>query len=78
MVSAVDGRCQLGKAYKARSGERRTEPLGWDDVRCGGGNQVLFGMFNWAIYNDLSRGHPKWCFCKGILPKMGLNSVKDL
>ncbi len=27
----------------------------------------------WAIYNDLSRGHPKWWFSKGILPKMALN-----
>ena len=27
----------------------------------------------WAIYSDLSRGHPKWWFCKGIPPKMALN-----
>ena len=27
----------------------------------------------WAIYNDLSRGHPKWWFSKGILPEMVLN-----
>ena len=27
----------------------------------------------WAIYNDLSRGHPKWWFSKGIPPKMALN-----
>ena len=27
----------------------------------------------WAIYNDLSRGHPKWWFSKGIRPKMALN-----
>ena len=27
----------------------------------------------WAIYNDLSRGHPKWWFSKGIHPKMALN-----
>ena len=26
-----------------------------------------------AIYNDLSRGHPKWWFSKGIPPKMALN-----
>ena len=32
----------------------------------------------WAIYNDLSRGHPKWWFSKGILPQMALNQVKDL
>ena len=32
----------------------------------------------WAIYNDLSRGHPKWWFSKGIPPKMALNQVKDL
>ncbi len=31
-----------------------------------------------AIYNDLSRGHPKWWFSKGIPPKMALNQVKDL
>ena len=27
----------------------------------------------WAIYNDLSRGHPKWWFSKGIPSKMALN-----
>ncbi len=27
----------------------------------------------WAIYNDLSRGHPKWWLSKGIHPKMALN-----
>ena len=27
----------------------------------------------WAIYNDLSRGHPKWWFSKGIPPKVALN-----
>ena len=27
----------------------------------------------WAIYNDLSQGHPKWWFSRGILPKMALN-----
>ena len=27
----------------------------------------------WPIYNDLSRGHPKWWFSKGIPPKMALN-----
>ena len=27
----------------------------------------------WAIYNDLSRGHPKWWFNKGIPLKMALN-----
>ncbi len=27
----------------------------------------------WAIYSDLSRGHPKWWFSKGIPPKMALN-----
>ena len=32
----------------------------------------------WAIYNDLSRGHPKWWFSMGIPPKMALNQVKDL
>ncbi len=32
----------------------------------------------WAIYNDLSRGHPKWWFSKGIPPKMALNQIKDL
>ena len=33
----------------------------------------------WAIYNDLSRGHPKkWWFSKRILQKMALNQVKDL
>ena len=26
-----------------------------------------------AIYNDLSRGHPKWWFSKGIPPTMALN-----
>ena len=26
----------------------------------------------WAIYNDLSRGHPKWWFSKGIPPQNGL------
>ena len=26
----------------------------------------------WAIYNDLSQGHPKWWFSKGIPPKMAL------
>ena len=24
----------------------------------------------WAIYSDLSRGHPKWWFSKGTLPNM--------
>ena len=33
---------------------------------------------NWAIYSDLSRGHPKWWFSKGIPSKMALNQVKDL
>ena len=36
----------------------------------------------WAIYNDLSRGHPERWFRKGILPKMAekfrLRPVKDL
>ena len=32
----------------------------------------------WAIYNDLSRGHPKRWFSKGIPPNMTLNQVKDL
>ena len=27
----------------------------------------------WAIYNDFSRGHPRWWFRKGIPPKMALN-----
>ena len=27
----------------------------------------------WPIYNDLSRGHPKWWFSKGIPPKIALN-----
>ena len=31
------------------------------------------GRIIWAIYNDLSRGHPKWWFSKGIPPKMALN-----
>ena len=26
------------------------------------------------MYNNLSRGHPKWWFSKGIPPKMALNS----
>ena len=30
-------------------------------------------QFIWPIYNDLSRGHPKWWFSKGIPPKMALN-----
>ena len=30
-----------------------------------------------AIYSDLSRGHPKWWFSEGILPKKALNQVKD-
>ena len=34
--------------------------------------------FVWPIYNDLSRGHPKWWFSKGIPPKMALNQGKDL
>ncbi len=35
----------------------------------------MFGdvfYYNWAIYNDLSRGHPKWWFSKGIPPQMAL------
>ena len=28
----------------------------------------------WAIYNDLSRGHPKWWFNKGTSPKSPNNS----
>ncbi len=32
----------------------------------------------YAIYSDLSRGHPEWWFSKGILPKMALIQVKDL
>ena len=35
------------------------------------------GLF-WVNYNDLSRGHPKWLFSKGIPPEMALNQVKDL
>ena len=40
----------------------------------------MFGVFLLRqSYNDLSRGHPKWFFCKGIPPKMpGKNLVKDL
>ena len=30
---------------------------------------------NWANYNDLSRGHPKWWFSKGIPPQMPLIQV---
>ena len=30
-------------------------------------------QISWPIYNDLSRGHPKWWFSKGIPPKMALN-----
>ena len=29
----------------------------------------------WANYNDVSRGHPKWWFSKGILPKIPLIQV---
>ena len=35
-------------------------------------------IYIWPIYNDLSRGHPKWWFSKGIPPKMASNQVKDL
>ncbi len=38
--------------------------------------QLCLIMFNpniWPIYSDLSRGHPKWWFSKGIHPKMALN-----
>ena len=39
------------------------------------GNMYIYiiYIYIWAIYNDLSRGHPKWCFSKGIPPKMALN-----
>ena len=33
----------------------------------------LKGTHIWPIYNDLSRGHLKWWFSKGIPPKMALN-----
>ena len=36
-----------------------------------------FGWYLWAIYNDLSRGHPKWWFSKVIPSQMALNQVKD-
>ena len=41
-------------------------------------NYSFIDISFWAIYNDLSRGHPKWWFSKGIPPKMALNWVKDL
>ncbi len=40
--------------------------------------QNFFIIIIWAIYNDLSRGHPKWWFSKGIPQKIALNQVKDL
>ena len=39
---------------------------------------VNFPKTIWAIYNDLSRGHPKWWFSKGIPTKLALNQIKDL
>ena len=37
------------------------------------GNKFMEMMINiWAIYNDLSRGHPKWWFSKGSVPQNGL------
>ena len=41
----------------------------WPDLMCG----MYVWDSIWAIYNDLSRGHPKWWFSKGIPPKMALN-----
>ena len=38
----------------------------------------IVSTYFWAIYSDLSRGHPKWWFSKGIPHKMALNQVKDL
>ena len=38
-----------------------------------------WGLDAWlgvAIYNDLSRDHPKWWFSKGIPLKMALNQVR--
>ena len=32
----------------------------------------------WVNYSDLSRGHPKWWFSKGIPLQIPLNQVKDL
>ena len=58
-------------------------PIKMDDL---GGNTHIFGstpilyiyIYIWANYNDVSRGHPKWWFSKGIPLKMALNLVKDL
>ena len=41
----------------------------------GGLDACMFNIYIyiWPIYNDLSRGHPKWWFSKGTPPKMALN-----
>ena len=47
--------------------QRRVNPSKWDPTeRCR-------GYHFWAIYNDLSRGQPKWWFSKGIPLKMASN-----
>ena len=53
------------KRWKKNGSSKLTQPMSkW---------LKLFGDYIWPIYNDLSRGHPKWWFSKGILPKMALN-----
>ena len=46
------------------------------DWICGGMVRLREILYNsalfWAIYNDLSRGHPKWWFSKGSVPQNGL------
>ena len=54
-------RCSMGREYLPTKNPLETQK--WIEMR-----HTL-----WAIYNDLSRGHPKWWFSKGIPPKMALN-----
>ena len=63
-------------ALMVLSQEMWTSDIAFDHLRAG--NRVTWinqqrGWHVWAIYNDLSRGHPKWWFSKGIPPKMALN-----
>ena len=39
----------------------------------GNKQKTVLGTLVWSNYSDLSRGHPKWWFSKGIPPKMALN-----
>ncbi len=60
-------------ALASKCGGSRSVPKvgGWGWEHPGGHGRldvVGIGWF-WAIYNDLSRGHPKWWFSKGIPPK---------